>query len=70
VSYAGVRNTDYTTNFAPVEGSAVFLLSPRGTSGDKAGHCHCVWVTVARKAISLSSFGGEGWGEEALWLLL
>jgi hypothetical protein len=28
---------DYTTNFAPAAGAAVFPLSPRGTSGERVG---------------------------------
>ena len=28
---------DYTTNFAPATGSAIFPLTPRGTSGERVG---------------------------------
>ena len=41
---------DYTTNFAPAAGAAVFPLSPRGTSGERGFYCSASYGFLRMRA--------------------
>ena len=53
----------YTTDFAPVAGTAVFSLSPRGTSGERVGERGS--SIVAHPMASTGKKSGPGAGSAA-----